>query len=752
MRIYMRFVFTMLVGLFALSTLTPSEAGTFTLKATATLFEPYGTIPSGDTLTVLFSIDDATGLATSTQISHATKGSLSSTSTPLATNVFNDAFGGTIDAISIGGGPNPAGTLGGIPPGSAIVNHTIIDLRGDTSVLTSTNTPTDVATWNAFTQRTLALPAPSNPDATTAVATIGDFLLVIPITVTNVFHYIRTDSENDVDITPADEDHPRLFFGANAVPNGFANPPTTGVATQGSTTRDLRFDPLSVNLNLFDRTIAYDPGLTGSWTLTFTNGTDQTVRTTPSVGATPAMPFVKNMTISGSGITPTFSWTVPSTAQVDSVRIFIWDVGKRFPGSGQAHADIIHIEACNPSLPTNNTNCNNFSSNATSYTLPSRLSSGLPLEQGNTYSVSINLNRLRNPSAADTSNNTRSQSRSFFDFTPLPADYQTVIGCAATPSCPVYLPTHIHTGAYEFTINDIVAGQTYFVDPPVAIGFDYAIGPGDPNFKSVLLPEAGDNIFDLYLWNGSEYKYHVSVASGFNYTFPTGVDRFRVLGIEASAGLDPNNVTAFITGLTFVSSGQFTGTMTPIVVSELSTADFFLHGNGASANPSNLLLNGNTPTATTATSKDSAGIKLSGGNPWTQIGTWTAQPALSSGTISSLTNLRTWIGLKNSDDQGTRFDLRAEVYKNSTLVATGEIFCVQGVTRNPDQAKEVAVPLKIIGEGGFTDVLASDVLSLKVSTRIGTGAFCSGHSNAVGLRLYFDAVSRPSKFAAIFSE
>ena len=214
-------------------------------------------------------------------------------------------------------------------------------------------------------------------------------------------------------------------------------------------------------------------------------------------------------------------------------------------------------------------------------------------------------------------------------------------------------------------------------------------------------------------------------------------------------------MTAFITGLTFVSSGQFTGTMTPIVASELSTADFFLHGNGASANPSNLFLNGNTPTATTATSKDSAGIKLSGGNPWTQIGTWTAQPALSSGTISSLTNLRTWIGLKNSDDQGTRFDLRAEVYKNSTLVATGEIFCVQGVTRNPDQAKEVAVPLKIIGEGGFTDVLPSDVLSLKVLTRIGTngsGAFCGGHSNAVGLRLYFDAVSRPSKFAAIFSE
>src|SRR5262249_46755269 len=87
-------------------------------------------------------------------------------------------------------------------------------------------------------------------------------------------------------------------------------------------------------------------------------------------------------------------------------------------------------------------------------------------------------------------------------------------------------------------------------------------------------------------------------------------------------------------------------------VDTVPSAGFFLHGSGATANPSNLFFNGSTPTATTAKSKDSAGIKFSGGNPWTQIGTWTAQPALSSGTLSALSNLRTWIGLKNSDDQG----------------------------------------------------------------------------------------------------
>jgi hypothetical protein len=37
-----------------------------------------------------------------------------------------------------------------------------------------------------------------------------------------------------------------------------------------------------------------------------------------------------------------------------------------------------------------------------------------------------------------------------------------------------------------------------------------------------------------------------------------------VLGIETSAGLNPSDVTAFITGVSFAGDGRFTGTMTPI--------------------------------------------------------------------------------------------------------------------------------------------------------------------------------------------
>jgi len=85
------------------------------------------------------------------------------------------------------------------------------------------------------------------------------------------------------------------------------------------------------------------------------------------------------------------------------------------------------------------------------------------------------------------------------------------------------------------------------------------------------------------------------------------------------------------------------------------------------------------------------------------------------------------------------------------ILASGETFCIDGVTRNPNLAKEVTVTFAPFLPVPFNGT--SDQLSLKVLTRIGTngsGAFCGGHSNAVGLRLYFDAVSRPARFDATF--
>ncbi len=174
----------------------------------------------------------------------------------------------------------------------------------------------------------------------------------------------------------------------------------------------------------------------------------------------------------------------------------------------------------------------------------------------------------------------------------------------------------------------------------------------------------------------------------------------------------------------------------------------FLRGSGSS-----LVLDANAPTGPAAKFKDSSSLTSGGGNPWRAIGTWAAAPAFSQGELNDLTNLQVWLGLKNSDDIGTRFDLRAEALKNGTLVASSQVLCITGVTRNPDLAKQVSGLFDVLGPVEFDGV--SDVLSLRVLTRIGTngaGGLCGGHSNAVGLRLYFDSVSRSSHFGGAFAD
>ncbi len=206
----------------------------------------------------------------------------------------------------------------------------------------------------------------------------------------------------------------------------------------------------------------------------------------------------------------------------------------------------------------------------------------------------------------------------------------------------------------------------------------------------------------------------------------------------------PSNTPTELPTATATSTPLPTHTPTP------STAQgFYLRGIGPNNNPPVLLLDTAAPTATTAKYKDSTSVNFNGGNSWKEIGTWLAAPILTDGELTTLNDLHVWLGLKNSDDQGTRFDVRAEVYKNGMLIASGETLCIQGITRNANNALASSVAFAPFNAQDFNGL--TDVLSLKVLTRIGTngsGGFCGGHSNAVGLRFYFDATDRPAKFDA----
>lgn len=130
---------------------------------------------------------------------------------------------------------------------------------------------------------------------------------------------------------------------------------------------------------------------------------------------------------------------------------------------------------------------------------------------------------------------------------------------------PAALPTGTTAdGAFTFTV-DVIANVPIYIDPVVALGYEYETGMGDPRFATVRMPIGiGDNHFTL-LVNGRRF----AVTGGELFDFRTngfsrGVSKFRVTDIEETAGLEPGNPLAFPTQLTFMADGRFTGTMTPL--------------------------------------------------------------------------------------------------------------------------------------------------------------------------------------------
>lgn len=119
-------------------------------------------------------------------------------------------------------------------------------------------------------------------------------------------------------------------------------------------------------------------------------------------------------------------------------------------------------------------------------------------------------------------------------------------------------------GGYVFDVQ-VLASQPVFIDPFVAVGYLYEIGSGDPLFQSVSLPIGiGDDQYVLII-DGQAFP--LGGGDIFDFTahgFGSGVSRFEVAGIEPAALVDPGNPQAFVTRLTFMSDGRFTGTQTPV--------------------------------------------------------------------------------------------------------------------------------------------------------------------------------------------
>lgn len=96
------------------------------------------------------------------------------------------------------------------------------------------------------------------------------------------------------------------------------------------------------------------------------------------------------------------------------------------------------------------------------------------------------------------------------------------------------------SGVFHFNIA-VTAGTATYIDPPIAIGYIYQTGAGNPDFASVDLPNIGNpSPYDLYLWNGTSFVFDTTLGPDTVFDFAAGgVGEFEVLGIDPRLALDP---------------------------------------------------------------------------------------------------------------------------------------------------------------------------------------------------------------------
>jgi hypothetical protein len=333
-----------------------------------------------------------------------------------------------------------------------------------------------------------------------------------------------------------------ILTGFGFVDPGGKDSGTTGFAEQNGTVIPLNFAPVFEGDQSY---FAYttDLSLTGSWKLTLQNESDTLTVQSPSIDTSNLAPAISGVKAANIGsVTPTFSWDDPGGENV-TVDVVVYDLSAVFEATGAPIA--IFFDA----VPKGET----------SYTVPEGV-----LDPEGFYSFSVRSSVLR--TADDLSD---------YDGTSLAGSYESgnaryfdfVTGdLGEIPDA--FLPqVDASSGEPVFIFDNLVAaGIVEYYDPLVSIGYDFAIGDGNPLFESMILPSLGDGIFELFLKDGEDFIFADWIDAGERYFFENGASAFRILGIEPELGLDPFDNTAFAVGLSFVDDGRFTGTMKPIII------------------------------------------------------------------------------------------------------------------------------------------------------------------------------------------
>ncbi len=110
--------------------------------------------------------------------------------------------------------------------------------------------------------------------------------------------------------------------------------------------------------------------------------------------------------------------------------------------------------------------------------------------------------------------------------------------------------------------------------------------------------------------------------------------------------------------------------------------------------------------------------------------------------ITSLGPAKVWLGLKNSDDIGTKFDLLAEIFHNGVLIGVGQLNAIPGGGSGFNNANPRLINLNMTNP---ESILPGDTLSIRLSVRIAVGV--AGHRSGTA-RLWFNDAEANSNFEA----
>jgi hypothetical protein len=102
-----------------------------------------------------------------------------------------------------------------------------------------------------------------------------------------------------------------------------------------------------------------------------------------------------------------------------------------------------------------------------------------------------------------------------------------------------------------------------------------------------------------------------------------------------------------------------------------------------------------------------------------------------------------WLGLKNSDDVGTKFDVLVEILKNGGVVGTGQANGVPGGSSGFNNAVQRVMGVVFNGPTAFG---AGDMLGVRLSVRIAMGV--SGHRSGTA-RLWLDDAAANSRWEMV---